>query len=51
MTGRGKYSDPWEDPNADPEDIKYGDYDSEFGDGFSIVGFDSPEDYDDDDEV
>ncbi len=43
---RPRYSDPWEDPNADPEDILYGDYDSEFGDGFYITS----EEYEDDDD-
>lgn len=45
-----KYQDPWDDPNADPEDIKYGDYDPVLGDGFSFVVFDNPEEDDDDDE-
>ena len=44
---RPRYSDPWEDPNADPEDILYGDYDSEFGDGFSITGWDDEAEFDD----
>lgn len=47
---RPRYSDPWEDPNADPEDILYGDYDSEFGDGFSITSEEYEEDDDDDEE-
>lgn len=44
-----RYTDPYDDPNIDPEDILYGDYDSEFGDGFSVVGFDDAEESDDDD--
>lgn len=44
---RTHYTDPYDDPNADPEDIKYGDYDPELGDGFSVISyFDDPEDDD-----
>ena len=44
---RTRYGDPYDDPNVDPEDIKYGDYDSELGEGFSVIRFDDSEEDDD----
>lgn len=44
-----KYTDPWDDLTIDPEDIKYGDYESELADGFHVEAFDNPEWEEDDD--
>lgn len=48
---RPRYTDPWDDPNADPEDIKYGDYDPDGGlTGYTITSiFDDQEEDDDSD--
>lgn len=47
---RRKYTDRYDDPLFDREDEKYGDFDDEDLDGFSIVSlFDNPEETDDDD--
>lgn len=48
-----RYADRYDDPLYDREDDKYGDYDDDELDGFSIIAFtglDDPEDYDPEDE-